>query len=249
MMLLAIDIGNSSTKFGLFGPGGLIAAARTNFDRGTGAPRLPKGILKTSVRPEQAIISSVVPGFETEYARLLKDEFGIASETVDHSLDFGLTVRYKPPEDCGIDRLLAAAAAVEMVGPPCIVCDFGTATTIDAVDANSVFLGGTISPGIGILAEALHGKTAKLPVVVIGEPPGVIGDSTANSIRSGIYYGYTGLVDGLIERISAELGAETKIVATGGNAGLLAPASRFLERIEPNLVLEGLALVHRRNFS
>jgi type III pantothenate kinase len=247
-MLLAIDIGNSSTKFGLFGPGGLIAAARTNYDRGSGSPGLPRGIMKASVRPEHAIISSVVPGYEAEYAGLLQKEFGIESKTAGHSLDFGLTIRYRPPEDCGIDRILAAAAAREMAGLPSIVCDFGTATTIDAVDAEGTFLGGTISPGIGLLAETLHGKTAKLPMVVIGEPPGVIGDSTANSIRSGIYYGYTGLVDGLIARIMKELGEDANVIATGGNAGLIAPASRFISTIEPNLVLEGLALVHRRNF-
>ena len=246
-MLLTIDIGNSSTKFGLFGPGGLIAAARTVHDRGLGSPSLPSGILKASVRPEAAIIASVVPGYEAEYAGLLKKEFGIESETVDHSLDFGISVRYNQPEDCALDRLLAASAAWEMAGGPVIVCDFGTATTVDAVDSTGTFLGGTISPGITLLAETLHGKTAKLPMVVIGEPPGVIGDSTANSIRSGIYYGYTGLVDGLIERISKELGGAS-VIATGGNAGRRASASQYISRIEPHLVLEGIAIVHRRNF-
>ena len=248
-MLLAIDIGNSSTKFGLFGPGGLIAAARTKHDRGKGAPKLPAGILKASVRPDQAIISSVVPGYEAEYGELLSEEFGITAEAVDHSLDFGIDVRYHPPEDCGLDRLLAAAAAVELHGTPCVVCDFGTATTIDAVDETGTFLGGTISPGIGVLAESLHGKTARLPLVVIGEPPGVIGDSTANSIRSGIFYGYTSLVDGLVVRISKVLGENVKVVATGGHAGLIAPASEHIRTIEPNLVLEGLSIVHRRNFN
>lgn len=248
-MLLAIDVGNSLTKFGLYGPGGLIAAARTNRDRGEGTPGLPKGILKASVRPDSAIIASVVPGIETEYGRLIGEEFGIETESVDHSLDFGLSIRYNPPEDCGIDRLLAAAAAAELHGTPCVVCDFGTATTIDAVDKDRTFLGGTISPGIGVLADSLHGKTAKLPLVVIGEPPGVIGDSTANSIRSGIFYGYSGLVDGLIGRISKELGGDPSVVATGGHAGLIAPASRFIGSIEPDLVLEGLAIVHRRNFA
>jgi len=248
-MLLAIDIGNSSTKFGLFGPGGLIAAARTNHDRGAGAPKLPAGILKASVRPEHAIISSVVPGFEARYGELLGEEFGIATEAVNHSMDFGIDIRYKPPEDCGLDRLLAAAAAKELHGAPCVVCDFGTATTIDAVDDTGTFLGGTISPGIGVLAESLHGKTAKLPLVMIGEPPGVIGDSTANSIRSGIFYGYASLVDGLVGRISKVLGGDVKVVATGGAAGLIAPVSEYIERIEPNLVLEGLFIVHKRNFS
>lgn len=248
-MLLAIDIGNSAAKFGGFGDHGLERTARLDHARGEEPDDLRDALRALGFRPDEAIVSSVVPHAVRRYVEAIRSEFGIAAVVPDHSFDFGLSVNYRPAEDCGLDRLLAASAASEIAGVPCIVCDFGTATTVDAVSADRAFLGGTISPGIGTFAASLHKKTAKLPLVELEVPDRAIGRSTVESITSGIYFGYAGLVDGLIRRIAEELGGMAQIVATGGYAELIAGSSGSISKVEPHLVLEGLRLVHERNVS
>jgi type III pantothenate kinase len=139
-----------------------------------------------------------------------------------------------------------AFAAAEKYGGPCIVCSFGTATTIDVVNSDREFIGGIIAPGMGLMAEALHLKTSKLPRVEIQRPESVIGNSTVASIQSGIYYGYIGLVEGIIPRMTGELGETATVIATGGYASMIASETDAIDTVDENLTLEGLRLIHKR---
>lgn len=249
-MLLAVDIGNSSAKLGLFGRGGLIATSRI-FHRKTADADEILAELENTVTdvPAESIFSSVVPEINDSYARALEEFTGRAPIEADHKSDLGISIDYLPPEGAGADRLLAAAAAVEAVGAPCIVCDLGTAATIDAVTSDKTYRGGVIAAGISLLAEGLHRKTSQLPLVEPGPADSVIGNTTIDSIRSGLYFGYAGLVDGVVRRMLEHTGPGTKVIATGGDAPLIAEVSEFVSEIEPNLVLKGLELVHRRSRS
>jgi type III pantothenate kinase len=158
-----------------------------------------------------------------------------------------MAVLYDSPADVGADRIVNAVAAYEKYGGPAIVVDFGTATTFDAVSAKGEYLGGVIAPGPGISADALFARTARLPRVEIKAPPRVIGTSTVGSIQSGLYYGYIGLIDGILERMIPELGPRTKVIATGGFSALIGTGTTHIQHIDPNLTLEGLRLIHERN--
>lgn len=242
-MLLAIDIGNTSTKFGFYEGGTLVQRLTIPSVRGQNAGE----ILPTVQQPIHAvIISSVVPELNDAYLELSKRRFNLDAIFVENSFDFDLKINYYPPESLGVDRIVAAFAAVEKYGAPSIVCDFGTATTIDAVNSKREFLGGVIAPGMRLLSESLFLKTSKLPQIEIKKPERVIGNSTVNSIESGVYFGCIGLVDGIIERIISELGEKPKIVATGGFARLIAETSEQIEMIDDNLMLEGLRLLYEK---
>lgn len=244
-LLLAVDIGNTSTKFGFYE--GATLVQRLNFPtvRGQNADE----ILPTFQQSLHAvIISSVVPELNDAYREFSKNRFNLNAVFVDNSFDFRLKIKYHPPENLGIDRIVAAFAAVEKYGEPTIVCDFGTATTIDAVNSKREFLGGVIAPGMNLLSESLFLKTSKLPQIEIKNPESVIGNSTVKSIESGIYFGYIGLVDGIIERMIFELGETPKIVATGGFAQLIAETSARIEIADDDLMLEGLRLLYEKNF-
>jgi len=171
---------------------------------------------------------------------------GQTATFVDATFDFGLEIKYNPPSSIGIDRIVAAVGAIEKYGKPCIVCDFGTATTIDAVNSQSEFLGGIITAGINLLADALFQNTSKLPKVAIKKPKSIIGNSTVHSIQAGIYFGYIGLVDGIIEKMIDELGEKPKVVATGGFAKLIAESSKKIDIIDETLMLEGLRLIYEK---
>ena len=166
---------------------------------------------------------------------------------IDHSSNTGLTILYEPPSDVGADRIVDAVAAIETYGAPCIVVDFGTATTFDVVDEQSRYIGGLICPGITISSDALFQRAAKLPRVDIRRPPQVIGSSTTAAMQSGLYYGYTGLVDGILRRIIAELGATPVVIATGGLAALIASNSEYISTVDETLTLEGLRLLYQRS--
>ncbi|MEZ5344492.1 MAG: type III pantothenate kinase [Pyrinomonadaceae bacterium] len=246
-MLLTIDIGNSKTKFGLFDNKLLIRKFAIDTVREQSADSIYQAVM-TSI-PEDLrgiVISSVVKELDGTYLDLARDLFFIEPMFIDHTLDFGFKINYFPPEDCGPDRLIEAFAAVGKFGAPCIVCAFGTATTIDLVNENSEYLGGIITPGIGTLSSALFDKTSKLPSVELERPDSVIGNSTKGSIQSGIYFGYIGLVDGIIRRMIAELNEKPPVVSTGGFAKLIAEDSEFVNNIEENLMLDGLRLIYEK---
>lgn len=245
-MLLAIDIGNTLTKFGFFENDFL--ARRFNFStvRYQTSGKISSQIPAQSVHA--VIISSVVPELKNAYLKFSRERYNLEPIFVDASFDFDLKINYYPPENLGIDRLLAAFAAIEKYGETCIVCDFGTATTIDVVNSKREYLGGIIAPGMQTMSESLFSKTSKLPQIKIEKPVSVIGDSTAEAIQSGIYFGYIGLVDGIIERMINELGENPKIVATGGFADLIAQSSAKIDVVDENLLLGSLRLIYEKRF-
>src|SRR5687768_2900961 len=167
---------------------------------------------------------------------------------VDQATDTGLKILYEPASDVGADRIVDAVAAIQKYGPPCIVVDFGTATTFNVVNEKAEYLGGIITPGIMISSDALFERTAKLPRVDIKRPQTVIGSSTISAMQSGLYYGYVGLVDGVLRRIVGELGTSRlpRIIATGGLAPLIATGSELIELVDHTLTLEGLRMVYQR---
>lgn len=245
-MLLAIDIGNSSIKLGVFDLEAMVsrfsipAASFQNPDESIKiVENLPSSI-------EAVIVSSVVPEINEPVANFSQTYLGISPIFVDHTFDFGLAVKYDPPSAAGADRLVAASAATRKYGKPCIVCDFGTATTIDAVNSRGEYLGGIITPGITTLSHALVQKTSKLPEIELKKPDSVIGNSTVAAIGAGIYYGYVGLVEGLLKRMIYELGEKPAVIATGGFAGLIAGECPAIEVVDNDLVLEGLAMLYSR---
>ena len=176
-------------------------------------------------------------------------EFELTPLFVDHTTDTGLKILYDSPSELGADRIVDAAAAVAKYGAPCIVVDFGTATTFNAVNAAHEYLGGVIAPGIMISAEALFSRAAKLPRVEIKRPDKVIATSTIGAMQSGLYHGYAGLVDGVLEKMIAEMGSQPRVIATGGLAPLIAGASKFIEQIDDTLTLDGLRLIYERKRS
>ncbi|MGI8638564.1 MAG: type III pantothenate kinase [Pyrinomonadaceae bacterium] len=246
-MILAIDIGNSRTKLGVFDGAKLIKRFTIPTIRSKSADEI-----YDSIQPEitqqisSVIISSVVPELENSFRKLAERYFNSKAAFVDNKFDSGLKIRYFPPENLGTDRLIAAFAAVGKYGKPIIICDFGTATTIDVVNSKSEYLGGIITPGINTLGEALFTKTSKLPRVEIKKPESVIGNSTVSSIQAGIFYGYIGLVEGILRRMSGELDEKSKVVATGGFAKLLAESCDLIEIVDENLMLDGLRLIHEK---
>ncbi len=250
-MLLAIDIGNTNTSLGIFEGENFIehwriatAGERTSDELGV----LIRQMLALSNFDYQKIsaliVSSVVPQLNSTFQKMSEKYLRQSATFVDATFDFGLQIKYNPLLSLGIDRIVAAFGAIEKYGKPCIVCDFGTATTIDAVNFKGEFLGGIITTGINLLADALFQNTSKLPKVEIKKPESIIGSSTVRSIQAGIYFGYIGLVDGIIEKMVVELGEKPKVVATGGFAKLIAESSERIEIVDETLMLEGLRIIH-----
>lgn len=252
-MLLVIDIGNTNTSLGVYDEEKLIAHWRLGSERSRTVDEY--GVLARQMfaaseidyrRISAVIIASVVPPLNFTFQKMSENYFGHKAVFVDNTLDFGLKILYSPASDVGADRIVDAVAAIEFYGAPCIVVDFGTATTFDAINTKGEYLGGVITPGITISSDALFQRAAKLPRVEIKRPERVIGGSTVGSIQSGLYYGYAGLVDGILRRMIEELGGKTKVVATGGLAPLISPASEYIETVDENLTLEGLRLIHKK---
>ena len=195
------------------------------------------------------IISSVVPPVESTLRRVCEKYFHLQPLFVEPGIKTGMPVLVDNPTELGADRLVNAIAAYERYGGPCIVVDFGTATTFDVISAKGEYLGGAISPGLGISADALFARAARLGRVDIKRPAKVIGTNTITHLQSGLYYGYIGLVDGIIERMSTELGAEPRVIATGGLARQISGDSRFIAQIDDMLTLDGLRILFERNRS
>jgi type III pantothenate kinase len=261
LMLLALDVGNTNTVLGLYtlasGETAATLAAHWRVSTHRTQTADEYGVLFTNLfnlhglstdQVKHIIISSVVPPVESTLMQVCESYFHLKPLFVEPGIKTGMPVLVDNPAELGADRLVNAIAAYEKYGGPAIVVDFGTATTFDVVSARGEYLGGVISPGLGISADALFSRAARLGRVDIKRPPKVIGTTTVTHIQSGLYYGYIGLVDGILERMIAEMdGSVPKIIATGGLAGLIAEDSRYIETIDDMLTLDGLRLVFERN--
>jgi type III pantothenate kinase len=252
-MLLVIDIGNTNTSLGVFDGEILVAnwrlttaRERTGDEWGVHTRNL-FALAGLDFKSIDAIaIASVVPPLNFTLKRMAEVYFQVTPLFVDHTIETGVPILYQPPSDVGADRIVDAVAAIHKYGAPCIVVDFGTATTFDAINAAGEYLGGVITPGITISSDALFQRAAKLPRVEIKRPQKVIGSATVEAMQSGLYYGYVGLVDDILRRMIAELGGAPRVIATGGLAPLIAKGSGFIETVDETLTLEGLRLVYER---
>src|SRR4030042_599898 len=253
-MLLAIDIGNTTVALGVFEGKRLlkdwgIRSVREKTAAEYGLTLLE--LLRTSGLDPSAIrgtiISSVVPPLTPAFQALSQGLFGVKALVVGPGLRTGMPILYENPGEVGADRVVASVGAFEKYGGPCIIVDFGTATTFDAITAKGEYLGGAIAPGIQISAEALYLRAAKPPRFDLANPERPIGKTTVASMQSGIYFGYIGLVNNIIAEISKEIGAEPKIVVTGGFASQLGSGIKAPHHHQPHLVLEGLRIVFERN--
>ena len=247
-MLLAADVGNTQTAYGLFEGDRLVDHFRVATDSRRTADELSvliEGLLELDA-VEGFCLSSTVPDLQREYEQFA-ERAGLAILVVGPGVSTGIAIRYDDPREVGPDRIVNAVAAKERYGAPCIVVDFGTSTNFDVVSPEGEYVGGVLAPGIEISMDALFARAARLFRVDFSAPPTVIGKTTQTALQSGLVYGFAGQVDEIVTRIRAELGAEATAVATGGLAELVAPHSRTLERVDPFLTLEGLRLVYARN--
>jgi len=253
-MLLTIDIGNTNITFGLYegetlGPRWRIRTIHEKMPDEYGI-LLDQLFRHRGHRPEQVTgvaVASVVPPLTPIFAQVCRDYLGQTPLVVDAGVRTGVRIRYENPRAVGADRVVNAAAVRALYSVPACVVDFGTATTFDAVSAEGDYLGGAIAPGIGIAAQALFERTAKLPRVELTRPPSVIGRNTAHSIQSGLLFGYVGLVEGMVARFKAELGSKTRVIATGGLAEVIARETEVIDVVDPWLTLHGLRIIYELN--
>lgn len=242
-MLLAVDIGNTNIKFGIYDGEDLVQTFHIPTRSDLASISLAEKI-KHSIA--NSLICSVVPEVNESLANHIEAELGCTPTILKNDADFGIEIRYEPRSAAGTDRLVNVFSAVEKYGGPCVVCSFGTALTIDAVDENRVLKGGLIAPGMATMAKALNLYTSKLPEVVIEKPSSVIQNTTIGSIQSGIVYGYFGLASSLIEQVKAESSNNAKVIATGGFARMIAENTDQIDIVDENLLLDGLMLLHKR---
>jgi type III pantothenate kinase len=255
-MLLAIDCGNTNTVFAIFDNDGRKRGEwRSSTDHNRTADEFGMWLIQLmrleSLAPEQvtaAILATVVPATLFSLKTMCGKYFRCVPMVIgEPNVDLGLKVLVDHPDEVGADRLVNAVAANETYRGPMIVIDFGTATTFDIIDAEGSYYGGVIAPGVNLSAEALHMAAAKLPRVAIGRPERVIGKSTVQAMKSGIFWGYVGMVEGLVARIEKEFGASMDVVATGGLAPLFTKATDRIKHSDQDLTMRGLLSIYRRN--
>jgi type III pantothenate kinase len=253
-MLLAIDIGNTNIVAGIFHDTTLLARWRLATDiRRTSdeyAIQLSSLFRVSNLDPgnvSAAFVASVVPDAQETVQRAMRQYWNIDPLSFSHSLNLGIEIAYQPATAVGADRIANAVAAIDQYGCPAIVVDFGTATTFDAVSRDGVYLGGAIAPGLEISEDALLCRTTQLPRARLLPPEGAIGTSTETSLRSGILFGYAGLVDGLVGRIALELGPDVNVISTGGLAETISALCERVQHVNQDLTLHGLRLLHERN--
>lgn len=246
-MLLTIDIGNSRTKFGVFDGEKLISKFALPTEREQTAAEIYELIKdKSAFEFESFIISSVVPQLQKSYENLAEQFFQTSAIFVLKDFDIGLKNLYATPETLGIDRFITAFSAAEKYGAPCIVCGFGTATTIDFVNKDKEFVGGIITPGMQTMTDSLFEKTANLPKAEVKKPESIFGNTTVSAIQAGIFYGYIGLVNGILEKMREDSNENPKIIATGGFSKLIAENCEIIEIVDENLMIEGLQKIYEK---
>ncbi|NLY76118.1 MAG: type III pantothenate kinase [Firmicutes bacterium] len=253
-MLLVFDIGNTQTVVGVFSGERLIANWRLATERRKTVDEygmLIKNLFQDGnlavAQVKAAVISSVVPPVTGLFEEMAVKYFAVKPLVIGPGIKTGLAFKYENPKEVGADRVVNAVAAIKLFGPPLIVVDFGTATTFCAIAPTGEYHGGAIAPGLGISSEALFQRTAKLPRVEIEKPKSIIGKNTIHAMQAGLFYGYLGLVEGIITRMKTEMNCNPRVVATGGLAGLMAENTKMIDQVEPHLTLHGLRFIYELN--